>query len=108
MQITIIDPADTTARRALKGHGHAIRLSPSNGMLSMDDTADRAQRARETCPFLTSKQAAFHLGLAPSTLKGMRSDGRGPICRRHGGAWRYHIDDIEAWSRARMRGGRHG
>lgn len=42
----------------------------------MDDTADRAQRARETCPFLTAKQTAFHLGLSPSTMKGMRAEGR--------------------------------
>ena len=28
----------------------------------MDDTATRAQAARSTCPYLTSKQAAYHLG----------------------------------------------
>lgn len=74
----------------------------------MDDIAKRAQAARETCPFLTAKQAAFHLGLAYSTLKALRANGRGPVCRLHGRTWRYHIDDIEAWSNARRRGGDHG
>jgi hypothetical protein len=74
----------------------------------MDDVAARAKTARQICPFLTAKQAAFHLGLAPSTLKGMRAENRGPICRLHGRAWYYHIDDIESWSNARRKGGHHG
>lgn len=73
----------------------------------MTDTTIRAQIARKTSPFLTAKQAAFHLGLAGSTLKQMRQAGRGPKCRLHGRTWRYHIDDIEAWSAARARGGEH-
>lgn len=77
-------------------------------MEDSDDTAVRARRARETCPFLTTKQTAFHLGLAPTSLKGMRAEGRGPVCRMHGKAWYYHIDDIEAWSNAARRGGDHG
>ncbi len=74
----------------------------------MDDTAIRAQAARDTCPFLTAKQAAFHLGLAYSTMKRLRQAGTGPKCRLHGRTWRYHIDDIEVWSAARTRGGDHG
>jgi predicted DNA-binding transcriptional regulator AlpA len=74
----------------------------------MNDTADRAQSARGTNPFLTAKQTAFHLGIAQSTLKAMRLKGTGPRCRLHGRTWRYHIDDIEAWSNARARGGHHG
>lgn len=71
----------------------------------MIDTAQRAQAARKTCPFLNAKQTAFHLGLACSTLKRMRQTGAGPKCRMHGRMCRYHIDDIEAWSAARARGG---
>lgn len=71
----------------------------------MDDTARRAQAARETCPFLTAKQAAFHLGLSCSTLKAMRAGGKGPRCRLHGRTWRYHVDDLEAWSQAHATGG---
>jgi len=67
--------------------------------------ADRAQSARKICPFLTTKQTAFHLGLGVGTLRKMRADGRGPRCRLHGRTWRYHIEDIEAWSSARTRGG---
>jgi len=72
----------------------------------MNDTARRARHARETNPFLTAKQAAFHLGLAYSTLKAMRAAATGPRCRLHGRTWRYHIDDIEAWSNARTGGKR--
>ena len=74
----------------------------------MDDTAARAQAARNTCPFLTAKQAAYHLGLSPTALKEMRARGTGPLCRMHGRTWRYHIDDIESWSKARAKGGSHG
>ncbi|TPG21776.1 DNA-binding protein [Sphingomonas koreensis] len=70
-----------------------------------DDAAERAQAARTICPFLTGKEAAFHLGLSVSSLKRMRRGGIGPRCRKHGRTWRYHIDDIEAWSAATMRGG---
>ncbi|MFA6125357.1 helix-turn-helix transcriptional regulator [Sphingomonas sp.] len=73
----------------------------------MDDTAIRAQAARATCPYLTTKQTAFHLGIAESTLRALRAAGRAPLGRRHGRTWRYHIDDIEAWSVARSSGGRH-
>ncbi|MBC9032122.1 helix-turn-helix domain-containing protein [Sphingomonas sp. JC676] len=72
-----------------------------------DGTQRRAQQARENCPFLTAKQTAFHLGIARTTLKRMRSERRGPACRLHGHAWYYHIDDIEAWSNARKRDGGH-
>ncbi|QGN54089.1 AlpA family transcriptional regulator [Novosphingobium sp. Gsoil 351] len=70
----------------------------------MDDDAHRAQAARQTCPFLTAKQTAFYLGIAPGTLKDLRLHAAGPRGRLHGGAWRYHINDIEAWSNARSRG----
>ena len=73
-----------------------------------DSIAARARQARDTCPFLTTKQTAFHLGLAPSSLKDMRGEGRGPACRLHGRAYYYHIDDIEAWSNAHKKGGDHG
>ena len=75
---------------------------------AVSSTAERARRAREHCPFLTTKQAAFHLGLAADTLKKMRRERRGPCCRKHGTVWRYPIDDIEAWSRANMRDGGNG
>jgi hypothetical protein len=74
----------------------------------MSDLAERAQAARLACPFLNAKQAAFHLGIAEPTLRAMRAIGTGPRCRLHGRTYRYHIDDIEAWSAARAKGGNHG
>ncbi|PSJ42334.1 helix-turn-helix transcriptional regulator [Allosphingosinicella deserti] len=70
--------------------------------------ASRAQAACEACPFLTAKQAAFHLGLSCWTLKRFRRAGTGPRCRLHGRTWRYHIDDIESWSAGQVRAGNHG
>ncbi|PZQ50015.1 MAG: DNA-binding protein [Novosphingobium pentaromativorans] len=67
----------------------------------------RAQEARSDCPFLTSKEAAFYLGLAVVTLKGMRKNGTGPKCRKHGRDWRYHIEDLDVWSLSRSAGGGH-
>ena len=68
------------------------------------DLAERARIARATCPYLTAKQAAFHLGIAANTLKRLRHQGRGPLCRMHGGGWRYHVDDLDAGSIARTSG----
>ncbi|QCI79108.1 hypothetical protein E6W36_04565 [Hankyongella ginsenosidimutans] len=38
--------------------------SAVDGGATASSAAERARRAREHCPFLTTKQAAFHLGLA--------------------------------------------
>ena len=73
----------------------------------MNEIAQRAQLARNACPYLSTKQAAYHLGLSPKTLKNMRARDAGPPCRMHGRACRYHIDDIDAWSQTRRRGGGH-
>jgi hypothetical protein len=71
----------------------------------MDDTAIRAQAARDGCPYLNAKQTAFHLGISETTLRALRAAGRGPLGRMHARALRYHIDDIEAWSLAQGKGG---
>ncbi|MEH3101661.1 helix-turn-helix domain-containing protein [Sphingomonas adhaesiva] len=71
----------------------------------MDDPNDRARQARADSPFLTAKQAAHYLGIAPDTLKKMRRRGTAPVGRIHGRTWRYHIDDLDTWSRARRAGG---
>jgi predicted DNA-binding transcriptional regulator AlpA len=73
----------------------------------MDEITHRAHVARHSCPYLSTKQAAYHLGLSPKTLKNMRTRDAGPRCRMHGRACRYHIDDIDAWSQARGRGPRY-
>jgi len=59
----------------------------------------RASRARKGSPFLATKEAAYYLRLAPCTLEKMRLENRGPDFRKHGRYVRYHIDDLEKWSK---------
>ncbi|WP_087573892.1 helix-turn-helix domain-containing protein [Sphingobium sp. 15-1] len=67
----------------------------------MDDEDEnaRAARARKGSPFLNTAQAAYYIGLNWRTLEQMRWKGLGPSFRRHGRFIRYHIDDLDAWSR---------
>ena len=65
----------------------------------MDDEVARATRARRGSPFLSTEQAAFYLGLSARKLQAMRSAGGGPRFRRHSRYVRYHIDDLDAWSK---------
>lgn len=66
-----------------------------------DDSADqRAARARRGSPFLSPDQAAFYLSLSPRTLQEYRTAGTGPRFRRHSRHIRYHVDDLDAWSRS--------
>jgi hypothetical protein len=51
-------------------------------------------------PFLTTVQASDFVRLSYRTLEKMRQNGSGPPFRRHGRYIRYHIDDLEAWSKA--------
>ena len=65
----------------------------------MDEDIARAARAKKGTPFLSTEQAAFYLGLSARKLQQMRGEGRGPIFRRHARCVRYHIDDLDDWSR---------
>ena len=65
----------------------------------MEDEIARAARARKGCPFLSTEQAAFYLGLSARKLQAMRGAGTGPSFRRHSRYVRYHIDDLDAWSK---------
>lgn len=66
----------------------------------MDDEVARAQRAKKGSPFLNTEQAAYYLGLTPRKLQALRVEGRGPRFRRHSRYVRYHIDDLDSWSKA--------
>ena len=66
-----------------------------------DDAINRAARARRGSPFLNTPQAAHYIGLSGRTLEAMRAQGLGPDFRRHGRFVRYHIDDLDDWSRRR-------
>lgn len=79
------------------------KLAPANSR----NAVARAEFARETRPFLTAKQVAFHIGVSLTTLRRMRNSNTGPRCRLHGATWVYHIDDLHAWSLAQTRGGGH-
>lgn len=65
----------------------------------MDDDIQRAARARKGSPFLSTEQAAFYLGLSARKLQQMRAAGTGPGFRRHSRYVRYHIDDLDSWSK---------
>jgi excisionase family DNA binding protein len=65
----------------------------------MDDDIARAARAKKGSPFLSTEQAAFYLGLSPRKLQQMRAAATGPAFRRHGRYVRYHIDDVDSWSK---------
>lgn len=73
----------------------------------MDDEHDRAERAKHGSPYLTTAQAAHHLGISAVTLERMRRGkhrNAGPTPRRHAWMVVYHIDDLDAWSRSSFEG----
>lgn len=93
------------ARRQLatiQGRLGRNQVLDADGLSIMTDSDDRARRARSASPFLTSKQTAFYLGISPATLKALRARRAGPPARRHCRTLRYHIDDIDAWSKAQV------
>jgi hypothetical protein len=66
----------------------------------MDDEIARAAKAKKGCPFLNTAQAAFYIGLSHRTLEKMRTRGAGPRYRKHGSFVRYHITDLDDWSKS--------
>jgi len=67
--------------------------------VTADDENARAARAIRGSPFLSPQQAAHYLGLSVRTLQEYRTAGTGPRFRRHSRHLRYHIDDLDAWSK---------
>ena len=65
-----------------------------------DDANGRAARARMGSPFLNTAQAAHYIGVHMRTFERMRQQDSGPRFRRHGRFIRYHIDDLDDWSRS--------
>lgn len=65
----------------------------------MESENDRAARAKKGSPFLNTAQAAFYIGLSQRTLEKMRLTGGGPKYRKHGRYVRYHIDELDDWSK---------
>lgn len=48
--------------------------------------------------YVTTPNAAIHLGLSPRTLEKHRCYGTGPTYRKLGGRVVYAIDDLEEWA----------
>lgn len=71
----------------------------------MDDENERAARAKKGSPFLNTAQAAFYIGLSQRTLEKMRTQRLGPKFRKHGRYVRYHIDELDEWSKGRQEAG---
>ena len=71
---------------------------PCSGDFMNDDIA-RAASAKKGSPFLSTEQAAFYLGLSARKLQQMCAAGTGPAFRRHSRYVRYHIDDLDEWSK---------
>lgn len=80
---------------ARAGQGGLVRRNED----FMDDDIARAARAKKGSPFLSTEQAAFYLGLSARKLQAMRAAGTGPSFRRHSRYVRYHIDDLDIWSK---------
>lgn len=70
---------------------------------TMENEIERVANAKKISPFLSTKQAAFYVGLSAGTLEKMRVHGGGPRFRKHGRFVRYHIDDLDAWSASRAK-----
>ena len=68
----------------------------------MDDSDKRARVARQTNPFLTMKQAAFHLGLSLRSFQRLQAAGTGPRGRRHGLLAEEVSDDVVVEARRQI------
>lgn len=92
-----IRASELSPRQAILGPWRA--LLPSRMRKPMEDEIARAARAKKGSPFLSTEQAAFYLGLSARKLQQMRASGTGPGFRRHSRYVRYHIDDLDSWSK---------
>lgn len=68
---------------------------------TMENEGVSVAKACPRSPFMTTKQAALYLCLAPQTLDKMRVMATGPRYRKHGRYVRYHVDELNAWSEHR-------
>ena len=66
---------------------------------SAEDMARRVAIAKKVSPYLNTQMAAFYVGLSASALEKMRCKGEGPQFCYHGRHVRYHLDDLDEWSR---------
>jgi hypothetical protein len=74
-------------------------IASTEGLMDDQNAVTRAGLAKKGSPFLNTEQSAFYLGICPRRLQALRSLGNGPRFRRHSRYVRYHIDDLDIWSR---------
>ena len=55
------------------------------------------------CIYLTTREAAAHLGLSTRTLDRYRVSGDGPVFLKFGGRVRYLREDLYHWAKTRRR-----
>lgn len=79
----------------------SARQSTEERKSAADDESVGMAKACQRSPFMTTKQAARYLCLAPQTLDKMRVIATGPRYRNHGRYVRYHIEELNAWSEQR-------
>ncbi|WP_157220452.1 helix-turn-helix domain-containing protein [Flavisphingomonas formosensis] len=75
--------------------------------MDSDDDISRANRAKRGSPYLNTDQAAAYLKISGRLLRRLRRAGKGPASRHHSRFIQYHIDDLDAWSKAKMSAGAH-
>ncbi len=69
----------------------------------MTENDNKNGEKSQSSPFLTVAEAANYLRLGARTLDNLRWIGTGPKFRKHGGRIVYHKDDLDAWSKTRLR-----
>jgi hypothetical protein len=83
-------------------------IASTEGLMDDIDAISRAGLAKKGSPFLNTEQAAFYLGICPRRPQALRGSGEGPRFRRHSRYVRYHIDDLDSWSRETVKEPHHG
>lgn len=83
-------------------------IASTEGFMNDIDAISRAGLAKKGSPFLNTEQAAFYLSICPRRLQALRGSGEGPRFRRHSRYVRYHIDDLDSWSRETAKEPFHG
>ena len=83
----------------------AVRAAVEDGAPAVADDSEgqEGMEMNETARYMTTAQAAAHLGLSPRTLETYRCRGGGPPYYDLGGVVRYLLSDVVKWASERRR-----
>ena len=83
----------------------AVRAAAEDGAPAdaVDATGQEGRKMNETARYMTTAQAAAHLGLSPRTLESYRCRGGGPPFYVFGSVVRYLLSDVVKWASKRRR-----